>query len=115
MSMLPSDREIVMGLFYKLFMPKSIKRVRRKVTRVAHPVRTVRRAATPRAVKVAMNPVGYTKGAVENKIVRSVKGSGKKKSSSIRSGPTVTCQHCGTSARGVMCPSCRRRMQPRAK
>ena len=101
-----------MGLLYKLFMPKSIKRVRRKVTRVAHPVRTARRAVTPRAVKVAMNPVGYTKGVVENKIVRGVKG---KSSGHQRSGPVVSCQHCGARARGVMCPSCRRRMRPAVK
>jgi hypothetical protein len=29
-----------------------------------------------------------------------------------RHGPMVTCQYCGTTASGVMCPSCRRRMQP---
>jgi hypothetical protein len=60
-----------------------------------------------------MNPVGYTKGAVENKIVRAVKSSGKNDSSYKRTGPIVTCQHCGTKARGVMCPACRRRMQPK--
>ena len=101
-----------MGLLYKLFMPKSVKRVRRKVTRIAHPVRTAKRAVTPRAVKAAMNPIGYTKGAVENQIVRAVKGKGK--GTSKRSGPTVTCQHCGTRAKGVMCPTCRRRMRPQA-
>lgn len=101
-----------MGLLYKLFMPKSVKRVRRKVTRVAHPVRPAKRAVTPRAVKVALNPVGYTKGAVENQIVRAVKG--KSKTPSKRSGPTVACQHCGTRAKGVMCPTCRRRMKPKA-
>lgn len=99
-----------MGLLYKLFMPKSVKRVRRKVTRISHPVRTAKRAVTPRAVKAAMNPIGYTKGAVENQIVRAVKGKG----TSTRSGPTVTCQHCGTRANGVMCPTCRRRMRPKA-
>ena len=37
-----------MGLRYKLFMPKPIKRAWREVTSVAHPVRTARRAVTPR-------------------------------------------------------------------
>lgn len=104
-----------MGLLYKLFMPRGLKRIRRKVTRVAHPVRTARRAVTPKAVKVAMHPIGYTKGAVENGIVHSVKGGKSKGRTSTRSGPIVQCQHCGTRARGVMCPSCRRRMQPRSK
>jgi hypothetical protein len=102
---------MMMGLLYKLFMPKALKRARRKVTKVVHPVRTARRAVTPRAVSAAMNPVGYTKGAIENKIVRSVKGNGGHK----RSGPVVTCQHCGTRAAGVMCPTCRRRMRPASK
>lgn len=99
-----------MGLLYKLFVPRSVKRVRRKVTRVAHPVRIARRAVTPKPVKWAMHPVGYTKGTVENKIVRAVKGN----RSYRRTGPVVTCQHCGTKSRGVMCPRCRRQMRPRA-
>lgn len=98
-----------MGLFYKLFIPKAVKRARRKVTRVAHPVRSARRVITPRAVRIAANPVGYTKGAIEHKIVRSVKG----RRSYKRQGPVVTCQHCGTKARGIMCPGCRRRMRPK--
>jgi hypothetical protein len=104
-----------MGLLYKLFMPRGIKRIRRKVTRVAHPVRTARRAVTPRAVKAAVHPVSYTKGAVENSIVRSVKGGKSRSRTTTRTGPVVQCQHCGTKARGVMCPSCRRRMLPRTK
>jgi hypothetical protein len=99
------------GILYKLFMPKAIKRARRKVTRVAHPVRTARRAVTPRAVKIAANPLRYAKGAAENKVVRAAKGSSGHK----RTGPMVACQHCGTHARGVMCPACRRRMQPAKK
>ena len=63
-----------MGLMYKLLVPRPVKRVRRTVTRATHPVRTVRRAATPRVAKAATHPIGYTKGAVENQIVRSLKG-----------------------------------------
>jgi hypothetical protein len=102
-----------MGLLYKLFMPRGLKRARRKVTRVVHPARTVKRAVTPKAVKAAVHPVAYTKGAVENSIVFSLKGGKSKASASTRSGPVVQCQHCGTRSRGVMCPSCRRRMRPR--
>lgn len=101
---------LTLGLLYELFMPRGLKRARRKVTRALHPVRTAKRAVTPRAVTAAMHPVAYTKGAVENSIVRSVKGG---KTKPTRTGPVVQCQHCGTRARGVMCPSCRRRMQPR--
>lgn len=101
-----------MGLFYKLLMPRSLKRARRSISRAAHPVRTVARAVTPRPVRIAMNPVGYGKGAVENQIVRSVKSSSGRRGSS-RCGPVVTCQYCDSQARGVMCPHCRRRMQPR--
>lgn len=63
-----------MGLMYKLLVPRPVKRVRRTVTRATHPVRTVRRAVTPKPVKVAAHPVRYTKGAIENQIVRSLKG-----------------------------------------
>ena len=65
-----------MGLLYKALVPRPVKRARRTVTRVAHPVRTARRAVTPRAVSAAMNPVSYTRGAVENQILRSARPTG---------------------------------------
>jgi len=77
------------GLIYKLLVPRPVKRVRRTVTRATHPVRTVRRAATPRAVSAAAHPIGYTKGAVENQIVRSVKrrrGQSRRASAAIPAG-----------------------------
>jgi hypothetical protein len=99
-----------MGLLYKLLMPRPVKRARRSITRAAHPVRTATRAVTPKPLKIGLNPLGYTRGAVENKVARAVKGGGGHQ----RSGPVVSCQYCHTRARGVMCPSCRRRMRPRA-
>lgn len=98
-----------MGLLWKLFMPRSVKRAFHVKTVLTHPARTAVRKVTPKPVKYLTNPVGYTKGAVENQVVRSVKGT---KSKSTRTGPVVSCQHCGTRARGVMCPRCRRRMLP---
>jgi hypothetical protein len=73
-----AERETSMGLLYKLFMPRALKRARRKLAKAVHPVRTVRRAVTPRGVRIALNPVGYTKGAIENQIVRSIKGKTKR-------------------------------------
>jgi hypothetical protein len=70
-------QETLMGLLYKALVPRPVKRVRRTVTRAAHPVRTVRRAVTPRAVSAAMNPVSYTKGAVENQLLRGARGGGR--------------------------------------
>jgi hypothetical protein len=63
-----------MGLLYKALVPRPVKRARRTVTRVVNPVRTARRAVTPRAVSVATNPLSYTKGAVENQILRRASG-----------------------------------------
>ena len=63
-----------MGMLFRLFAPKSTKKVRR----VAHPVS----AATPRPVRKAKaratdlaNPAGGVKRAGKRKAVRSVRGS----------------------------------------
>jgi hypothetical protein len=57
-----------MGLFWRLFAPKSVKRARRSVRRVAHPVRTL----TPKPIKqvrraayTTAHPVAATTSAVE--------------------------------------------------
>ena len=66
-----------MGIFFRLLAPKPVTRIRR----ATHPVRVVKRAVTPapiRKVKRAawgvVHPIERTEQAVENAIVRSVKG-----------------------------------------
>src|SRR5258707_15664278 len=70
-----------MGLLWRLFAPKGLKRARRKARKVAHPVRTVSWALSPRPVKKARraafkvaHPGEALEFAVENQIVRSVRG-----------------------------------------
>lgn len=72
-----------MGVLKRLLIP-------RKVRRAAHPVRTARRAVTPKPIKkikrsvyVATNPVGALHGAAENAAVKALRpkgGGGKSRS-----------------------------------
>src|SRR5258708_25111518 len=70
-----------MGLLWRLFAPKGLKRARRKARKVAHPVRTVSWALSPRPVKKARraafkvaHPGEALEFAAENQIVRAVRG-----------------------------------------
>jgi hypothetical protein len=47
-----------MGLLWRLFAPKGLKRARRKARKVAHPVRTASWALSPRPVKQAQPQAG---------------------------------------------------------
>src|SRR5439155_19523564 len=80
-----------MGIFYRLLVPKSVHRARRKLSRAAHPVRTARRAATPKSFKKVKrvawkvaNPMSATKQAGENAVVNAVRRGGSRR----RSQPT---------------------------
>src|SRR5260221_12372455 len=70
-----------MGLLWRLFAPKGLKRARRKARKVAHPVRTVSWALSPRPVKKARraafkvaHPGEALEFAAMKKIVRAVRG-----------------------------------------
>lgn len=66
-----------MGLLWRLFAPKPVKKARRSVRKVAHPVRTV----TPKPIKKARHvtyqathPWEAAEHGVENQIVHAVRG-----------------------------------------
>jgi hypothetical protein len=70
-----------MGLLWRLFAPRGLKRARRKVRKVAHPVRTASWALSPRPVKQARraafkvaHPGEAVELAVSDQVVRSVRG-----------------------------------------
>jgi hypothetical protein len=73
-----------MGLLWRLFAPRGLKRARRKaqkVRRAAHPVRTASWALSPRPVKHARraafkvaHPGEGLELAVSDQVVRSVRG-----------------------------------------
>jgi hypothetical protein len=78
-----------MGLLWRLFAPKGLKRARRKVRKVAHPVRTASWALSPRPVKKARraafkvaHPGEALEFAAENEIVRAVRGGRRGKTAS---------------------------------
>jgi hypothetical protein len=59
-----------MGMLFRIFAPKSIKKVRR----AAHPIRTTRRAVTPRPVwkaNQALHPTRVAKSAVVKAVRKS--------------------------------------------
>lgn len=79
-----------MGLLWRLFAPRGLKRARRKVRRAAHPVRTASWALSPKPVKQARraafkvaHPGEAIELAVSDQIVRSVRGT-------KRASPVVT-------------------------
>jgi hypothetical protein len=68
---------VVMGLFWRLFAPKPLKKARRSVRKVTHPVRTL----TPRPVKrvrraafQATHPWEAVEHGAENQIVHALRG-----------------------------------------
>ena len=58
-----------MGLLWRLFAPKPLKKARRTVRKTAHPVRTATRAVTPKPVKQlqrAAHPVSLAELKIED-------------------------------------------------
>jgi hypothetical protein len=78
-----------MGLFWRLFAPKGLKRARWKVRKVAHPVRTASWALSPKPVKKARraafkvaHPGEALEFAAENQIVRAARDGQRSKTAS---------------------------------
>ena len=78
-----------MGLLWRLFAPKGLKRARRKARKVAHPLRTASWALSPRPVKQARraafkvaHPGEALEFAAENQVVRAVRGGRRGKTAS---------------------------------
>jgi hypothetical protein len=66
-----------MGILWRLFAPKPLKKARRTVRKAAHPVRTATRAVTPKPVKQlqrAANPLNLAELKAEDAIVNAVRG-----------------------------------------
>lgn len=64
-----------MGFFTRLFIPRSVRRAR-------HPVRTVKRAVTPKPIKKArraLHPVSNAKYAAERQVATALRSGGRKK------------------------------------
>ena len=78
-----------MGFFSRLLVP-------RRVRRAAHPVRAVKRAATPKVVKKAgraMHPLDNARYGVERSIATSLRSGGKRKSAARRKGRAPVYRH----------------------
>src|SRR5260370_41601425 len=70
-----------MGILWRLFAPKGLKRARRSVRRAAHPVRTAGWALSPKPVKQlrrgafkVAHPGAALELAVSDQVVRSLRG-----------------------------------------
>lgn len=77
-----------MGLLWRLFAPKPLKKARRTVRRATHPVSTLTWAVTPKPVKkvrrtvgTVVHPIEAAEFAVENQVVRAVRGGGRSRAS----------------------------------
>jgi hypothetical protein len=73
-----------MGVLWKLLAPKELKSARRTVHKVAHPVSAVTPSSVKqarRAVGMVTHPIETAENAVENAVVRAVRGSGSSSSS----------------------------------
>jgi hypothetical protein len=73
-----------MGLLWRLFAPKPLKKGRRTVRKATHPVHTAVRAATPKPVKQlqrAAHPIGLAQLKMEDAAVNAVRGGSKTKRS----------------------------------
>jgi len=69
-----------MGILWRLFAPKPLKKARRTVRRAAHPVGTVTWAVTPKPVKkvrraasTALHPIEAAEFALENQVVHALR------------------------------------------
>jgi hypothetical protein len=66
-----------MGLLWRLFAPKPLKKARRTARKAAHPVRTATRAVTPKPVKQlqrAAHPVSLAELKIEDAAVNALRG-----------------------------------------
>ena len=66
-----------MGLLWRLFAPKPVKKARRTVRKAAHPVRTATRAVTPKPVKQLQrdaHPVSLAELKIEDAAVNALRG-----------------------------------------
>jgi hypothetical protein len=66
-----------MGLFWRLFAPKPLKKARRTVRKAAHPVHTATRAVTPKPVKQlqrAAHPASMAELKIEDAVVDALRG-----------------------------------------
>jgi hypothetical protein len=66
-----------MGLLWRLFAPKPLKKARRTVRKAAHPVRTATRAVTPKPVKQfqrAAHPVSLAEFKIQDAAVNALRG-----------------------------------------
>jgi hypothetical protein len=73
-----------MGLFWRLFAPKPLKKARRTVRKATHPVHTATRAVTPRPVRQlqrAAHPVSWAELKVEDAAVDALRGKPRQKPS----------------------------------
>jgi len=86
------------GILWRLFAPKPLKKARRSVRKVAHPVRTVTHAVTPKPIRqvrhalgTVAHPIESAEFAIENRVVHALNGTGK--------GAATTKRHDGLPAR----------------
>ena len=66
-----------MGILWRLFAPKPLKKARRKVRKATHPVRTATRAVTPKPVKRiqrAAHPLDLAELKTEDAVVNALRG-----------------------------------------
>jgi hypothetical protein len=66
-----------MGILWRLFAPKPLRRARRTVRKAAHPVRTATRAVTPTPVKKiqrAAHPLDLAELKAEDAVVNALRG-----------------------------------------
>jgi hypothetical protein len=71
-----------LGLFWRLFAPKPLKKARRTVRKAAHPVHTAARAVTPKPVKQiqrAAHPVSLAELRIEDAAVNALRGQPRQK------------------------------------
>ena len=71
-----------MGLLWRLFAPKPLKKARRTVRKAAHPVHTAARAVTPKPVKQlqrAAHPVSWAELKIEDAAVNALRGKPRQK------------------------------------
>jgi hypothetical protein len=66
-----------MGILWRLFAPKPLKKARRTVRKAAHPVRTATRAVTPKPVKQLQrvaHPLDLAELKAEDAVVNAIRG-----------------------------------------
>ena len=81
-----------MGLLWRLFAPKPLKKARRTVRKTAHPVRTATRAVTPKPVKQlqrAAHPVSLAELKIEDAAVNALRGRPQHKQSRRTARPSM--------------------------